>query len=641
MTTRTVKPTLSLTATQVKSVTKITAMSREQFAKTRIGSDLLRGSPKKYSLAQMFVLSALGGAVGAGVGKLLNKSVPISAGVGAAAGGSGSLVAQSLKKPDYNVSGGIEVGNTTAVLLSPTTKQQSKSRSVSRSVTDGAVRPILVSGSLSPDPIGWLGGLAAHGNLVQALMIRYVHDRDRDEVHIHPGLRFKDPDNKHGAGQPWPNDIGVATVNDYYKHQRHTGSSKLFANRFCEWPSPVFQGWFTTIEMNSTFMPQPDYANSRWNSRPGTMVRDFVLGMDGYRSKEVWKTNKGKNKNFENYIAAVNRFQTKQGAPQSAGAIATAFTAQRVKPFSERKHIPGVILWDTEVSYPYWVKTPSQREAFGKRNWNYFEACRWYVWAGEMLRLHSPGTRFLSPSQEWVDHCLLWGIGVPTTYQAISRKNMVEWYKKQGVDTGMSRNQVDAILKALMRNTPPPGHPDYNGAHIAVAGRGRLMMDIPETAGTINPPVWTEWDSWWQERLYKWGTRPKMKRQAAILSIALAAYKAIAGVVSCGSVSTALEVVSCISDIVQLGYKWLVERDIDLEDFGDIVGIAGKATTSLNIDLEFDGNITAGTQQLLDQFNNGVTALQTIYQWDYTNEAFGGMFSDQDLAAFLEAQGIV
>ena len=709
-------PTTPKTAASVNVVLASKAMrslSRKQFAASSLpGRELAVQPPAKYSLAQTFVLAAIGAGAGfvwaKGTGRSTKKSMAVGAGIGAG----GALLRQAMQEDKAEFDGVItdDTAGVSAVSLvvpsrSFTVKERAPSRkgwrtdnSITTSSGKQAVKIVTLLGEpLTTDPIGWLGGLAAHGNLVQFAQVKYLllHSNiHADQVHIFPGVKFRKP----GAGEGainYPVDLL-----DAVGHRWNTISRKgdLLANNFSECPSPVFKGAHSPYEKGILEL-KPIYETSCW-WHPGQAIRNFVLGLGMQTNptgRPIWDTtgskyggNVSNGRRFEEYLGAVIRFQEKynpKGLTQASFAVQNAtllaggfckiggknicqsvgytyakslaeakdyggpkeeyWQKNYFKPDNDPLFLQGAALWDTTVKYPAWVKNSEDRKRFQRRNWHYFEACRWYVWAGEMLREHSKEARMVPPTREWVDHCLLWGIGVPTEAQIVGRRSLPWWYENaedgEGLNlwNGLSYKQVRVVLDTLMRHTPPPGHPEYDGTHIASGLGRRLLMDIPEAAGTINPPVWMDWSSWWADRTYKWGMASWQKNLNIFYTVSLGIFKAIAGMATAGIGTAAVTIIEVVSELVQLGYKWLVNHDIDIEDFGDLVGIAGKCSSAMELDLNIGDALSPETQQLFNSFSSGVKDLKDNWKWTYTNDAYGGLLSNSDFSKALKDQGII
>jgi hypothetical protein len=546
-----------------------------------------------------------------------------------------------------------------------------------------------------PEPLGWFGYLLAHGGACLA----YTYDYCESHKHLLPDM---------AASYEWQKgDIGrgpdVLIDDDWSR-------STLMVNRFAEWPAPCvprgsprflgYQGYDPGVRnrraelRESLFCYHLNVDPSGGSFHGG---EDYILGRKHYGGitsdlkMEVSAWGHG-----ELHIDGSGRcyYRTHSHGNHIDKPIRPAENVlsyiSYISSSDHRVHNKQLLLAlplliaNTQrqlVCPPFWRATADRRAEWWSRICYWFYNAQWLVWCAEMARLHCHLTRSLPAPQWWRDHCLAWGIGVPTLAQVLARRTFTHQMHEPdlelgdhisttaGLVRGIKAPQLWEMLRLVVTYTPIPGSAGYCGEQIVPGekksdgktARYRLhLLDIPPEAGAIVPPV--KLDMWFPATSTKWslGTTDTTLGADVIAPVINAVTSTVGSIVGAGaltSIGTALTQVAgqTISNVVMkvasvvLGRLWEIVREADPKfkiGAGDIVGIVGGVIGGVGagagIDLKgipsdlWDNLKKVGAE--LEQFGDWSDLSSTLYDlqdkltglrdrlgWDYLDQAYGGL----------------
>jgi len=547
------------------------------------------------SVGPTLLVSAVGAALGAGVAKMLDKS----AGAGASAGLVAGLVGSGFM-PSAQAEEVVDISRRTpdeaeidTILIPPLGGR------------GATMMPVFTTGELN-EPPGWLGAIIQHGILTQLEQMKYVKKHAKYE---HPGqimphlgvnnarcVSWKEVEFCNTS--PWGNCYESVCYGPPKDDETNFSDSTLFTERYIEWPSPAW----------STFRMKPTFFNpSTWAGKSLHQAAvEFCHRHGGKRRSKYQGFNLSK-------------------------------VVSQVAAYPDTLKVPPV--WQSNVPL------------FTKRLEQYYGIGQWLVWAGEMFRIHSRSVvRPNDPSaiyywNAWKDHCLAWGVGYSEAMRVVKKRNMLDLVEggtlipdgRLWLRTGFNHSQVREYLELIMKHTPPPGTPGFNGAQIAPDGFTRMLCDMPEAVGSMKPPWEIDQREWLE------GMRTIIGNQGA--NKGLAVFVKVLGVVNSlmpgGSavINTVTGyITSVVTEVIMAGGYLRVGEAIG---WNDIVGMVGDLMTAASDELGLDlaGVASEGIDafeevarelqmsSVYGQIMSTYSDLKEIYGWDYVDQAFGTLLA--------------
>ena len=666
------------------------------------------------SLGSLLLFAGIGTAGGALISKLLGKSALAGAAVGGVTAGVGSVVTGIAGIGDENSLGSLLVvaptddtgqGGLTVGLLraNDITMRRAAATGSARDILSASPRAVILTQEKLDEPPGWLAAVIAHGGAIQAATMEYIGNHSNQ---FWPHLKVEPPKTSIGSWtrnrtsgslftnrfMEWPSPVfprcrpPFVTL-DYYgrksfqpSHQTAWGAAQMPESM----GHPVHHAtWYAYREsdIHDYISADDDYllsdrhlervaehdedffSKGTFSSpiRPAENVRKWIRE---YEENANWPFKRWKLRP-DHYYDAMDRLFKRLGIPKSdyfypdqtlqavelpggggfdpGGGMGPGLSEAR-----PIRHYPAI------TSPPaYWNQKSSYRKLWLQRLDTWYRNSNWLVWAAEMVRLHSDGWND-NPSTEWKDHCVLWGVGTPDGDLRSQRENFGKWYKKDENSPywlGYSKSYVKQILQAVMRHTPPPVDPRFQGNQIAPEGSSRMMMDIPEGAGSMRPPIYA--DKFGRERAIQ------IARSAGTFNIYSAMVQVAASLCSQGIGNAVVGAIgstviaTTVSEMIQNLYrtvsegKWL--------SGGDVVAMVGEFATAfveyagedaaaallqelnaqgVNIDTsalteQFQQHLDApGVRSMLERIQYQYNSLRTTDHWDYLDQAYAGMLSD-------------
>ena len=673
------------------------------------GADLAKDSAlSKISVSRALFLTALGAVGGAVAAKLAKKPLGIGAGIGASVGGAGSIAQNMLGDGDQSVVTDAQVistadsagkGGMTILTVAPkkTRGIPKQTRGIPKQTR--GIKSFLITEAKHEEPIGWLAAVVAHGGAVQAGMLKYCQDHSN---HVLPHLKLTPPggpygswtrsysywtllterfmempspvfanfrppmitydvplcngsypgeDIQHVSGRHRPKDhpiiwgsvdieeaIGnVAWAASLGAYQQYT---KVYSYIHCD-----ADQYFAQDELDDLGADQYKFENNGWFPSKGIKPAKNIERWIKY--SEVKRRFSGKNLTRDQYRDAVKRYYSRNGLSYalSVHPISGAYYFE----YPRIRNIPT-----------YWNQSKQRRTDWMNRLDHFYMNCNWLVWAGEMLRLHSKKEvwKGVLPNSRWRDHLLLWGVGRPNKGQTNDRRNMREYDWGTTLDNPFvleyTKQEVEEILKAIMYHTPPPCDYRFQGNQIAALGQPKMMMDIPDAAGSLQLPV--RMDGWVYNRGLQIGGSAGTFDPFALgfQVVASAVGGAAGGVVSIGSSI----LFTTIAQVVQRAYDMAIKGMLTGKRFSgaDVVGLVGdlalslanqagaEAAAAVIRELEKQG-VNVDIEALRQQFGSILSAsevegalinieaqyhiLRDVEKWDFLDSAFAGLMSDE------------
>jgi hypothetical protein len=545
---------------------------------------------------------------------------------------------------------------------------------ISRKEPDG---PVFAT---KPEPLGWLGALVAHGGTCMAFEIAYMTTKKYGtHYHLLPNL-----------GGDWDNTSGDAEL--------FWASTNLMTNRFREYPCPVYPRSGPTFLLGSDYGPYEhnggtadkwraaiDYRAGigevahlinwgpdaeRWltGTRTDTAPDDWGIRVDssgylihkGNRSGATWQ----------------RVYPGRRVADWATETAVKSTTSKAYRIGRDRGFIttPMMLMSTAGIDYrqrPVWVppyyRTSTKRlHDFYRRLLKWYYTARWLVWAADMMRIHSGHKQ---PSW-WQAHALSWAIdSAGETSTALTRWSYMDVESDLRVKD-LSTAQLDEILRAVVKHTPPPGKKGATGQQIAPEGSPLTLCDIPDEAGSVVPPIAILDDSgdqlWATYAVYKFKKHTELWPWLnwygpivdALISIAgsgaggalTAGIKAVAGAAMSALATQLVCYVAtyALQAIVALGRGKLTF------DGGDIVALVSTAFEASGLGDEalknlppgmWDALKTAGaaipevagadwqeTLPELMEIQSRLSDLKWIRKWNYLDAAYGGLGLSGDIA---------
>lgn len=337
------------------------------------------------------------------------------------------------------------------------------------------VVPLLLSNTDTKYP-GWAGAILEHGILVQTAQMRYVyqHADDRSPCMFEPHRGWNLGSGSvvasvTGGYDSWIKSLGADQLYFNAPKANDTWDNyKLWTNRFVEWPSPAW---------NNTF--------GIGNHTIGN-ISSVGLGSMGYKSLQFA---------LRDQIArSIHKFNGFQVTSTKQWAVGQGM-ADRYEKIMNPANLVNYIDNMRPYQHPYWDSDARQPEYWRRYN-NMVKNAQWFVWAAEMLRLHSYKGAEHRPSW-WVQHCTEWGVGCANSDRAVQKKLMTQynskaWCKdKDGNWLGNPMNvplhwdAVEEYLKLVVENTPSPWTTRPNlqlQVSPNIPGISRMLLDIPDHA---------------------------------------------------------------------------------------------------------------------------------------------------------------
>ena len=665
----------------------------------------------------------LGAGIGAGVGGVGSLGCAMLSGEDQSTVGSSIIVAptDSAGKGGLTIISVASSAKAQKKVAVETRRATPKTRTVVASRAVKKVRKtFLITKSKHDEPIGWLAAVIAHGGAVQIGMMQYIKEHKN---HMLPHLKITPPEN---LLKSWTRSYSYWTLfterfmempspmfanlrppmitydrPDYttgtygigaFKHQTIWGSANIDAAIGCAahvatvkaLPSSTSKGEYAHHHLACE--DEYDFTSHQWakladNRRKFEDLGEFAGSIKPAYNIKKWikyseEKRRFKNKHLTNdeYKDAVKSYYSRAGIsydaqkvwipPQPAGIF------QRARPGYWNFIHPSI-----QGIPAYWNQSKNHRQKWMKRLDYFYLNCQWLVWAGEMLRLHSKKEvwKGVTPSRAWRDHCVLWGVGRPTTGQTKDRRNMREYdggsLEHEAFLLEYTKNDVNKILKAIMYHTPPPCDPRFQGNQIASGNNPRMMMDIPKAAGKLQCPV--RMDEWLQEIGKYVGNTAGTSNPIAIgMSIWMSVIGSMAG--GAGGVASTITnvgsqvLVTTVSQVMQSIFEFAKKGLLNPGEFSgnDIVGLVGDfaegalsymgaegagplfdALAKQGLDIDIDAvmqQVGAGVANAaeLETYLRGIVnqydILSNVSKWDYLDSAFAGLVSDAAAKIALE-----
>jgi len=373
--------------------------------------DLAHPSTSRVSLGRMLTMGLLGGLAGYGVSRKVDRHRGVGTGTGASLGVLGSLAYDKWKgdpSKDVDVVGALsdDNGKGTIVIAGPSELAKAMREHRRPKLKEAGPKglytgftpfvPILVTNPKAYTPPGWAGAVIQHGMLVQSAQINYVYNhagfKKPFQVSVYKGYRTSSWKTKVFE----PSSRGIDCTNC---DRTVYDNSTLFTERFVEWPSPVWPRFGLGTRAIGDIPP------SGLKLALANHILNHKLG-----DRPVWE----------------------QGWEHAHLAYAMPYK------------VAGAYQQNDPKVSDFWA-SGNNMNAYIQRYDPMVRNAQWFVWAGEMLRLHSNP---MAIPDGWRDHCAQWGVGCATTKRVYgSNKTLMTDYDGKEWCEDPDGNRVGNSLK--------------------------------------------------------------------------------------------------------------------------------------------------------------------------------------------------
>jgi len=357
------------------------------------------------------------------------------------------------------------------------------------------------------EPKGWLGALIAHGGACMGFEIEYMTGSEYGK-HYHLSPILMAHYQKFGGGI----DLNM-------------DDSRLLTNRYQEFPCPVYPQTTPHFLLHGTAPTEhnggtiDEWKSAAGKGEPAANASHWIKwGLDSELWLSGWNAEGNAPSGWGIRVGDGGYLEHRRNS--SSASWGRVYPGKRVADWALHQSIYGannigrdnglsttIGLMNAQVPggmnraviVPEYYRKNKQRlhEWYGRLLGWYYTA-RWLVWAGEMLRIHAHVPR---PAW-WKTHVALWAIGTPGT-QRVKRPSYddagllspklptggTKVVKDSGLRVMMTADEVNQILRAIIKHTWPPGTKGATGQQISPKGIARTLCDIPISAGSVAPPI--------------------------------------------------------------------------------------------------------------------------------------------------------